>query len=67
MSSSADKDDHDDVKLSSVTEPHENDVLLGRGGKNNRHLETNSYDRWLDSIEKDRRLLQKGSHNYLDN
>jgi hypothetical protein len=27
MSSSADKDDHDDVKLSSVTEPHENDVL----------------------------------------
>jgi hypothetical protein len=37
MSSSADKDNHDDVKLSSVIEPHENDVLLGRGGKNNRH------------------------------
>lgn len=37
MSSSADQDDHDDVKLSSVIEPHENDVLLGRGGKNNRH------------------------------
>jgi hypothetical protein len=33
MSSSADKDNHDDVKLSSVIEPHENDVLLGRGGK----------------------------------
>ena len=37
MSSSVDRDDHDDVKPSSVTEPHENDVLLGRGGKNNRH------------------------------
>jgi hypothetical protein len=37
MSSSADRDDHDDVKPSSVTEPHGNDVLLGRGGKNNRH------------------------------
>jgi hypothetical protein len=37
MSSSAEKDEHDDVKLSSVVEPHENDVLLGRGGKNNRH------------------------------
>jgi hypothetical protein len=37
MSSSVEKDDHDDVKLSSVVEPHGNDVLLGRGGKNNRH------------------------------
>jgi hypothetical protein len=37
MSSSADEDHHDDVKLPSVIEPHGNDVLLGRGGKNNRH------------------------------
>jgi hypothetical protein len=37
MSSSADDDDHDDAKLPSVIEPHDNDVLLGRGGKNNRH------------------------------
>lgn len=37
MSSSRDEDDNHGVKMPSVIQPHENDVLLGRGGKNNRH------------------------------
>ncbi|CAJ1966928.1 unnamed protein product [Cylindrotheca closterium] len=28
----------DDIKLSGIPEPHDNDVLMGRGGKNNQHV-----------------------------
>lgn len=35
MLSSATKDE---LKLSDISEPHENDVLMGRGGKNNQHV-----------------------------
>lgn len=28
----------EEIKLSNIHEPHENDVLMGRGGKNNQHV-----------------------------
>lgn len=34
------KEEHasDEIKLSDIHEPHHNDVLMGRGGKNNQHV-----------------------------